>query len=135
MPSIKENNVYHFKVDTNGVTFRAAGDPAPVLKNRETGEVAKDRTTGQTMYSVELLVKTPENRAEIWTVKVVGEPAGVVEGELVQVLGLAGQDWENGDRHGISWRAEAIVSASGAKTPPAPAGVPGGPPPPRAKAA
>lgn len=128
--------MYHWKVDTTGVTFRAASDPAPVLKDRATGEVAKDRTTGETMYSVELLVKAPGNRGELWTIKVAGEPTGVADDQLVDVVNLVGQDWENAGRHGISWRAEAIVPASGAKTPPAPSkGSAGPPPPPPAKAA
>jgi hypothetical protein len=125
--------MFHWRVDTNGVTFRAACDPAPVLKDREKGVLATDAKTGQTMWSVELLVKAPESRSEVWTVKVVGEPEGVQDGDIVQVLNLAGQDWENGGRHGIAWRAEAIVPASASKRTPAPgADVP---PPPARKAA
>jgi hypothetical protein len=125
--------MFHWRVDTNGVTFRAASDPTPVVKNRETGELAIDNKTKQTMFTVELLVKAPQNRAEVWPVKVAGEPE-VRDGDIVQVLNLVGQDWENGGRHGISWRAEAIVQAgSGAKrSTPAAADVP---PPPARKVA
>jgi hypothetical protein len=128
--------MFHWRVDTNGVTFRAAGDPAPVVKDRKTGELATDQKTGLTMYSVELLVKAPDNRAEVWTVKLVGPPEDVHDGDLVTVIGLVGQDWENGNRHGISWRATDILPASAAKTPAAPKASAGAsPPPPPGKAA
>lgn len=133
--------MYHWRVDTNGVKFRAASDPAPVVKDRKTGELATDRQTGETMFSVDLLVKAPESKAEVWTVKVAGRPEGVEDGMVVELLALVGQDWEVGDRHGISWRADAIVPATNSNSAPAPGPAPvsgkapAGPPPPPGKAA
>lgn len=38
-----------------------------------------------------------------------GEPVGVTEGVRVQVTGLTAFSWAMGDRHGLSFRADAIT--------------------------
>lgn len=38
-----------------------------------------------------------------------GQPKGIEEGMLLKVTGLTAFSWAMGDRHGISFRADAIT--------------------------
>ncbi|RKT17990.1 hypothetical protein BX285_2399 [Streptomyces sp. 1114.5] len=91
--------------------------PEARIANRETGEIRKNRD-GQTMYTVGVAVRQDGRRASIIEISVPGEPAGVVEGVRVHVTGLTAFSWAMGDRHGLSFRADAITPAPA----PAPAG-------------
>ena len=108
-----------FLLDTTNTTLIAGGVPEPVVKNRETGELSRDRDTGQTMFVVHVIALTPipGEKPQIWSVKVPGEPAGIEANTVLRITGLMASDWENGDRHGISLRAASITPA----TTPAPA--------------
>lgn len=98
-------------INTDGLTIIAAGYEA-ALKDRNTGEIATDRETGQPLYNVYLTVFTSGDvRPQIWQVKVAGEPKGLAQGQFVRVSGLIASDWERDGRHGISLRAGAIVPA------------------------
>jgi hypothetical protein len=105
-------------IDPNRVTFVAGGPAEPVVKNRDTGELATDRVTKQTMFQLHLTVfLAGESKPEVWTVKVAGQPPAISQGERVMVTGLMGSDWENNGRHGVSFRAESIAPVGASKAP------------------
>jgi hypothetical protein len=121
-----EQDMFRIPVNTNEITLMAGGPAEPVVKDRQTGELARDRETGQTMYTVHLLVMVVgDARPQVWPVKVAGEPSGLSQGQPVTVVGLVASDWENNGRHGTSFRATAIRSAASA--PPAPRSAPPAP--------
>ena len=100
-------------IRTEGLMFIAGGAPEPVVRDRSTGEVAIDRDTNKTMFTVHLTVFIPGDvRPQVWAVKVAGEPKGISQGSPVQLANLVAIDWENNGRHGISFRAEAITPAA-----------------------
>ncbi|MFI6443543.1 hypothetical protein [Kitasatospora sp. NPDC050543] len=84
--------------------------PEARMANRETGEVRKDRE-GNTVYTVGVAVRQEGRRASVVEISVSGEPVGVVEGVRVSVTGLVAFSWAMGDRHGLSFRADAITPA------------------------
>jgi hypothetical protein len=101
------------------VTLVAGGPAEPVVKNRDTGELATDRATGKTMFQVHLTVfLRGEAKPQVWTVKVAGEPPVIEQGQPVNAAGLMGADWENNGRHGISFRAESIAPVGASKPAP-----------------
>ncbi|MGV9315591.1 SCO3933 family regulatory protein [Streptomyces sp. NPDC003691] len=83
---------------------------APELKysNAETKEVKKDRD-GNPVWTVAVLVRQEARRISVIEIAVPGEQKGVVEGAEVRVTGLVAFAWAMGDRHGISFRADAIT--------------------------
>jgi hypothetical protein len=100
-------------IKTDGLMFIAGGAPEPVVRDRSTGEVATDRDTGATMFTVHLTVFIPGDvRPQVWAVKTAGEPKGINQGSPVSLSGLVAIDWENNGRHGISFRADAIATAA-----------------------
>ena len=56
-----------------------------------------------------------EDGAEVWPVRVAGEPKGISTGQPVKVDGLTAMSWEIDGRHGISFRVRRL-EASGAAT-------------------
>lgn len=90
--------------------------PEARLANRETGEVRKDRE-GNTVFTVGVAVRQEGRRASVIEISVSGEPVGVVEGVRVNVTGLVAVSWSMGDRHGMSFRADAITPAPAAPAP------------------
>ncbi|GAA2751094.1 hypothetical protein [Kitasatospora cinereorecta] len=74
------------------------------------------------MYTVGVAVRQEGRRASVIEISVSCEPVGVTEGVRVSVTGLTAFSWAMGDRHGLSFRADAITPAPGQTTPPAPAG-------------
>lgn len=92
--------------------------PTPRVRDRETGEVRKDRD-GRTQFSVGVCV-IQERDSDVIAVTVAGEPAGLLRGMLVAVRGLVATPWEQRDersgqlRHGVAFRAESITPADGA---------------------
>jgi|tagenome__1003787_1003787.scaffolds.fasta_scaffold19118893_2 hypothetical protein len=102
--------MFRIPVNTSELTLIAGGPAEPVLKDRSTGELAKDRDTGRTMFQLHLMVLVPgDARPQVWPVKVAGEPPAIKQGQAVQVSGLVAADWENGGRHGTSFRAETVA--------------------------
>ncbi|MGW3725007.1 SCO3933 family regulatory protein [Streptomyces sp. NPDC000851] len=107
-------------VDTSAATLMVAQPPQKKVTNRQTGQVAVDRDSGETLWTVDVLFVT-NGSAEVVTVAV---PEPGVSGELamgtpVALTGLIARPWENEfngqKRHGISFRAVAITSlAAGA---------------------
>lgn len=100
-------------VDTTRLgVLRCAIPPEAKISNTETGEVKKDRD-GNTVYTVAVTVRQDGRRISVIEIAVSGEPKGVEEGQIVKVTGLTAFAWSMGDRHGISFRADAITPVHG----------------------
>ena len=110
-----------FKIDLSTAIVFVAVPSAPKVVNRQTGELAIDRETGATMYTIGLTV-ADEGTADLLTVSIPESGIGpnLAIGMPVAVTGLKARDWENEfngqKRHGISFRALAVTSlATGGK--------------------
>jgi hypothetical protein len=95
-------------IKTDALVFMVA-KVEPVLDHR-TGEMSVDRESRQPFYRVHLMVISQDGKPEVWSVKLLGEPKGLSAGMPVSVVGLVAMDWEQGDRHGLAFRAESIVA-------------------------
>jgi hypothetical protein len=91
-------------IDTQSVTL-VAGKVEAVI-DFETKRPKAD-ANGEPVYSVDLVALGTEG-AQIWPVKVAGEPKGIVVGQPVRVSELVAVPWSMDDRHGISFRAAQI---------------------------
>ena len=92
-------------IDTVAVRFVTAGAAEPVLDfETRAHRVVVD---GVPIYNVHLFAVGSGGRDSI-TVKVSGEPKGIGEFTPVKVTNLIASTWENGDRHGVSFRADKI---------------------------
>ncbi|MER7926981.1 hypothetical protein ABTY96_28135 [Streptomyces sp. NPDC096057] len=89
--------------------LRCAGVPEVKFSNSETQEVKKDRD-GNPVYSVAVTVRPDGRRISVIEIAVSGEPKGLEAGQIVKVTGLTAFMWSMGDRHGVSFRADAITS-------------------------
>lgn len=98
--------------------------PTPRVANRETGQLRVDRVTGRTVYQVGLCLMAGTS-ADVVTVNVPGEPAGVHNGVPVQVKDLVATPWENEGRHGVSFRAAEIKPLTAAPSASGPSGASG----------
>jgi hypothetical protein len=99
--------------------FICAFAPEPNA-DRMTGEIKKDRATGQDQYLVGVMVtyRDPEEgtrpEAVVLTVQVPKSGAGgVVEGQRVTVHDLIARPWEREGRSGVTYRAAAVIPATG----------------------
>ena len=106
-----------FKIDLSTAVVFVATAPTPKLVSKQTGEIAIDRETGAPLSTVGLLI-SDEGEGNLYQVTIpqTGLPEkGLNPGTPVSVIGLKARDWENTfngqTRHGISFRATAIVSA------------------------
>ena len=90
--------------------------PEPKLVDIETGEVRKDRRSGQTVYVVGVCAMRGRDSSVI-QVSVVGEPAGLVLGGPVQVNELEASPWDRDGRSGVAWRASAVTPVLGTPAP------------------
>ncbi|MER7173411.1 hypothetical protein [Streptomyces mesophilus] len=110
-------------VDTSAASVMVAKPPQPKIKDRRSGEVATDMETGATLMTVEVMFAA-NDEVELLSV-VVPEPGisgEMVMGTPVALTGLTARPWENdfgnGKRHGISFRAVAVTSlVAGASKP------------------
>lgn len=93
--------------------LRCAIAPEKKISNSETGEVKKDRD-GNTIYTVAVTVRQDRRRISVIEIAVSGEPKGIEEGQVIKVTGLVAFAWAMGDRHGISFRADAVTAVPGA---------------------
>ena len=100
--------------------------PEPRVANPETGELRKDRETGQTMYQVGVCAIQGRNSSVI-QVTVVGEPQGLSLGAAVRVVDLEATPWDRDGRSGVAWRAAALAPLQGAPGGRPTAGAPGRP--------
>ncbi|MFF4013957.1 hypothetical protein [Streptomyces sp. NPDC001843] len=102
-------------VDTSAATLMIAQPPQKKIANRQTGQLAVDRDSGETLWTMDVLF-VMNGSADVVTVAV---PEPGVSGELamgtpVALTGLIARPWENEfngqKRHGISFRAVAVTS-------------------------
>jgi hypothetical protein len=101
-------------VDVTKLQISCAKAARPRLANRETGEIKRDKD-GNTMHEVTLLVEDEFGRMELVKVTVTPEPQ-IAAGDEVIPIGLVGYVWEQGDRWGISYRAQSFVPAGTQQT-------------------
>ncbi|MEU3600612.1 hypothetical protein ABZ714_18115 [Streptomyces sp. NPDC006798] len=88
--------------------LRCAIPPEVKYSNAETKEVKKDRE-GNPVWTVAVMVRQEARRISVIEIAVPGDQKGVTEGTEVRVTGLVAFAWAMGDRHGISFRANAIT--------------------------
>ncbi|MFI6286461.1 hypothetical protein ACIBCM_17165 [Streptomyces sp. NPDC051018] len=99
-------------VDTTRLgVLRCAIAPEVKYSNTETKEIKKDRD-GNPVHTVAVTVRQDGRRISVIEIAVSGEPKGISEGAEVRVTGLVAFAWSMGDRHGISFRADAITPVS-----------------------
>ena len=94
-------------IDTSAIQFVSAGPADPVL-DYETRTQKVDQN-GKPLFNVHLFGITETSRDSI-SVTVPGEPKGLGKFTPVKVTGLVVSDWDTGERHGYSFRAESIES-------------------------
>ncbi|MDP2712563.1 MAG: hypothetical protein Q8O56_15210 [Solirubrobacteraceae bacterium] len=100
-------------IDTAGLTFIAGNDPSMVLDME--GKPRADRATGEVLWGLDLVALGSEDGAEVWAVRVAGEPKGVQVGQPLNVEGLVAMPWEIDGRHGISFRARKLAAMGGSQ--------------------
>jgi hypothetical protein len=96
-------------IDTSAIQFVSAGPADPVL-DFETRTQKVDQN-GKPLFNVHLFGITETSRDSI-SVKVPGEPKGLGNFTPVKVTGLVIADWDTGERHGYSFRADAIETSA-----------------------
>ena len=94
----------------------AGCDPAAVLDMERRPRA--DKATGEVLWGLDLVALGGVDGAQVWPVRVAGEPVGIRTGQALRVAGLVAASWEIDGRHGISFRAQKIEAAG-----PAPAAV------------
>jgi hypothetical protein len=87
--------------------------PEPRVANQQTGEVRKDRTSGEVLYSVGVCAIRGRDSSVI-QVSVAGEPRGLSVGAPVRLVDLEASSWDIDGRSGVAWRAASVVPATGA---------------------
>jgi hypothetical protein len=96
-------------VDTSGLMLIAGSDPASVLDMERRPRA--DKATGELLWGLDVVALGGEDGAQVWPVRVVGEPKGISTGQPLRVQGLTAASWEIEGRHGISFRARALEAA------------------------
>jgi hypothetical protein len=103
------------KLDTTGLRARV---DAVEQKRDAAGNPVLDRETQLPKFTVHLTVRTPDRvRPDQWSVTVVGQPRIAVD-QYVTLHNVVAYPWEQGDRHGIALRAEAIAPEGAAPAQP-----------------
>jgi hypothetical protein len=102
-----------FPIDVGRLSFIAGSDPAGVMDME--GRQRADKATGELLWGLDLVALGGEDGAQVWPVRVAGEPKGISIGQPVRVDGLMAMSWEIDGRHGISFRVRRL-EASGAAT-------------------
>jgi hypothetical protein len=107
--------------DTAFAGFTCVMEPEAKLVDIETGEVKKDRRSGETVWTVGLVAMRGRDSSVI-QVAVVGEPRGLTLGAPMRVVDLEASPWERDGRSGIAWRAAQVLPAGAPAGGPAAAG-------------
>lgn len=104
-------------VDVSRLTgLVAVTDPEPKV-NLETGEPRTDRD-GRTIHlvSVALRVADGGRKAVVIEIATTEEPKGVTLGTPVRLVGLDAVPWEMAERHGMSYKAAAVLPVTATST-------------------
>lgn len=105
------------RVATSAATILLTEEPAPKVRDRQTGEIAKDAVTGEALMKVGVVyLEDGESSLLQVTVPESGVSEGLALGGPVALPGLIARPWEsvfNGQqRHGIAFRAAAVTPAA-----------------------
>lgn len=104
------------RVDINASEYRLVMPVIPKVRDEQTGEIAKDRQTGEAMY-IAHLAETSEGRAQLVKVTIpeTGQAEGLKPGDLVRPVELTASPWANvfGDQvnSGLAYRAKGLEAA------------------------
>jgi hypothetical protein len=98
-----------FPIDVSNLSFIAGSDPAGV--NDLEGRQRSDKATGELLWGLDLVALGGEDGAEVWPVRIAGEPKGISTGQPLRVEGLTALTWEMEGRHGVSFRVRRLESA------------------------
>jgi hypothetical protein len=104
------------RVETSTATVLLTEAPEKKVRDRQTGEIAKDAVSGEELMKVGVVfIDGGESSLVQVTVPESGITEGMTLGAPVTLVGLVARPWEsvfNGQqRHGIAFRAEAIAPA------------------------
>ncbi|MFF2250361.1 hypothetical protein [Streptomyces sp. NPDC058142] len=102
------------RVETSSATIPLTETPEPKVKDRQTGEIAKDAVSGEALMKVGVVyIDEGESSLIAVTVPESGVTDGLVVGGPVSLPGLIARPWESvfggQARHGIAYRAAAVV--------------------------
>ncbi|NGO72144.1 hypothetical protein [Streptomyces boncukensis] len=102
------------RIDTSAATVLLTEVPEPKVRDRQTGEIAKDAVSGESLMKVGVVYIDEGESALIHvTVPESGVTEGLALGAPVSLPGLVARPWEyvfNGQqRHGIAYRAAAVA--------------------------
>ncbi len=101
------------KVDTSGSRYSVGSIPKP--KNDQQGNQRTDRMSGAPLFMTQL-IQLDEGGAEIINVTTAGRP-DLGQGAEVRPVGLIAIPWQQGDRSGVAFKADAIEHATAASSP------------------
>jgi hypothetical protein len=101
-----------FPIDVSKLSFIAGSDPAGVLDME--GRQRADKASGELLWGLDLVALGGKDGAEVWNVRIAGEPKGISTGQPVKVQGLTAMTWEIDGRHGISFRVDGLEGTGSA---------------------
>ncbi|MPY33139.1 hypothetical protein FNH09_18300 [Streptomyces adustus] len=102
------------RIDTSSATILLTEAPAPKVRDRQTGEIAKDTVSGEALMTVGVVYIDEGESALIQvTIPESGVADGLTVGAPIALPGLVARPWQsvfNGQqRHGIAYRATAVM--------------------------
>ncbi|MFJ3944433.1 SCO3933 family regulatory protein [Streptomyces griseoaurantiacus] len=105
------------RVDASTATILLTEAPAPKVRDRQTGEIAKDAVSGEALMTVGVVFIDEGDSSLIQvTIPESGVTEGLAVGSPVSLPGLVARPWEsvfNGQqRHGIAYRAAAVTTGA-----------------------
>jgi hypothetical protein len=106
--------VRSIRVDSSAATILLTEAPEKKVKDRQTGEVATDAVSGETLMTIGVVyIEDGESSLIKVNVPESGVTDGLTLGMPVSLPGLVARPWEsvfNGQqRHGIAFRAAAVA--------------------------
>ncbi|MDF3297879.1 SCO3933 family regulatory protein [Streptomyces tropicalis] len=104
------------RVETSTATVLLTEAAEPKVRDRQTGEIAKDAISGEALMTLGVVyIEEGESSLIKVTVPESGVSEGLALGAPVSLVGLVARPWEsvfNGQqRHGIAFRAAAVAPA------------------------
>ncbi|MGY5534388.1 SCO3933 family regulatory protein [Streptomyces sp. C-3] len=107
------------RVETSAATILLTEAPEPKVRDRQSGEIAKDAVSGEALMTIGVVyIEEGESSLIKVTVPESGVSEGLTLGAPVSLPGLVARPWEsvfmfNGQqRHGIAFRAAAVTPAA-----------------------
>lgn len=112
-----DSTLRSIRVETSAATILLTEAPETKIKDRQTGEIATDTATGETLMTVGVVyIEDGESSLVKVTIPQSGVSEGLALGAPVALPGLVARPWEstfNGQqRHGIAFRAAAVTSSA-----------------------